>query len=348
MRPSHHEHVADFELVFLRADVVEAHDLLLDRVNEALRVEHADEFVSSFRCVAGAHKSVQLCPAFFVLLVPVGNRTHHPGDFFACCVEEPRLWDLVVEDGADCLGEVCSHDDFTLDGCTDVVEGCFHDSYDRDVAFDLELVEDVERVLEASSFAHGVVEHIAFLIQALLSPDHINAIFVLLCFIGDDQPVHDLFGRSSRCTTCFLRLHVDHGLDEAIDLDQTTVEVGQGVHLECCRIVRVLDTVEFVEDPVVDALQLLQLRVAECLLLAVFELRLLAVVRPLVHVDFVGVVGLVCEAAVHLFNVVVAVADQDLSVGVEEFVVVVVGDLAAVDDLPDHVFERLVVDFVAG
>lgn len=97
-----------------------------------------------------------------------------------------------------------------------------------------------------------------------------------------------------------------------------------------------------------DALQLLQLRVAECLLLAVFELRLLAVVRPLVHVDFVGVVRLVCEAAVHLFNVVVAVADQDLSVGVEEFVVVVVGDLAAVDDLPDHVLERLVVDFVAG
>jgi len=130
VRPSHHEHVADFEFVFLRTDVVEAHDLLLDRVNEALRVEHADEFVSSFRGVAGAHKTVQLCPAFFVLLVPVGHRSHHPGDFFTSCVEEPRLWDLVVEDGADCLGEVCSHDDFTLDGCADVVEGCFHDSYD--------------------------------------------------------------------------------------------------------------------------------------------------------------------------------------------------------------------------
>jgi len=127
VRPSHHEHVADFELVFLRADVVEAHDLLLDRVHEALRVEHADEFVPRFRGVAGAHKSVQLCPAFFVLLVPVGNRTHHPGDFFTGCVEEPRLRDLVVEDGADCLREVCGHDDFTLDCCADVVQRCFHD-----------------------------------------------------------------------------------------------------------------------------------------------------------------------------------------------------------------------------
>lgn len=143
--------------------------------------------------MALAHEGVQFGPSLLLLSEPVRNRAHHPGDFFAGSVEEPGLWDLIVEDGVDRLGKVGSHDDFTLDGGADVVEGGAHDLHDISVPFDLELVEDVERLLEATATAHGVVEHVALLHQALLGPDHVNVEFVLLCFVGDGECVDDLF-----------------------------------------------------------------------------------------------------------------------------------------------------------
>jgi len=72
--PRDHEHVADFELVLLRGElVVETHDLLLDGVNEALWVEHADQLVARVEGVALFHERVELAMALLVLLLPGGD-----------------------------------------------------------------------------------------------------------------------------------------------------------------------------------------------------------------------------------------------------------------------------------
>ena len=125
------------------------------------------------------------------------------------------------------LQEVRRHDSFTLDSLADVVQGGSHDVDDQAVAFDLELVEDVERLFEPRELAQGVVEHVAFPHEALLRPDHVDLELVLLHFVGDDQAADDLLRRRTRGPAGLLRLHVDPGLDKAVNLDQAAVEVGE-------------------------------------------------------------------------------------------------------------------------
>jgi hypothetical protein len=122
VNPSEHEHVTDFEFVFLWADVLETHDFLLDRVDKALWIEHTNQFVTRLQSVSLADEGVEFGPAIFLLLKPCGDGAHHPGDFLACSVEQPCLWDLVVVYRLDGFSEVSSHDDFTLDRCSHVVE----------------------------------------------------------------------------------------------------------------------------------------------------------------------------------------------------------------------------------
>lgn len=259
VNPSEHEHVTDFEFVFLWADVLETHDFLLDRVDKALWIEHTNQFVTRLQSVSLADEGVEFGPALFLLLVPCGDGAHHPGDFLACSVEQPCLWDLVVVYRLDGFSEVSSHDDFTLDRCSHAVERYAHDFCDADLTFDLELVEDIQWIFESPAAAHRVVEHVAFLIQFFFGPDHVDILLVILRFLSCDQPVNDCLRRSTCRASGFLGLYVDHSVDKPIDLNETAVEVRERVHVEGCWIVRVLDAVEFVKDPVVDTLELFQL-----------------------------------------------------------------------------------------
>jgi len=114
--PGDHVHVSDLEEILLICLGIQTHDLLLDRVNESLRVEHAHQFLSRVGSVALLQECFKLVVAVNVLSLPCSDRTHHPRDFLSCSVKQPSVRDLVVEDGVDCFVQVCGHDDHSVNG----------------------------------------------------------------------------------------------------------------------------------------------------------------------------------------------------------------------------------------
>jgi len=145
--PGDHEHVADLELVLLARARVQPHDFLLDAVDEALGVEHAVQLLLGVHQVALSLEAVQFVEAVFLLLLPGYDGGAQPGDFLTCRILQPCVRNAVVIDSANGFREVSSHDDFTLDRTSNVIQRAFHDAHDVVVSFDLELEEHVERLV---------------------------------------------------------------------------------------------------------------------------------------------------------------------------------------------------------